>query len=53
MGPAGHYDGGSAPDEQIVHVVLTEQGQSTLSPGEFAEEHRWQNDPKRAGLGDR
>jgi len=43
----GHFrvSGQFDPDEELVYVVVTAEGQETLAPREFARKHGWTNDP--------
>lgn len=50
ISPDGHYRGPERIEEDLVYVVLTEEGQQlTLSPQEFSAKYGWQNDPQRVG----
>lgn len=47
----GHYYCPTDVSEQLVYIVLTEQGrQEMLTPDEFAARHGWRNDPARVRI---
>jgi WD40 repeat protein len=50
VSPQGHYRGSKDVENEIVYVVETDAGQETLTPGQFAENYRWKNEPNRAVL---
>jgi hypothetical protein len=37
-------------EKHIVSVVLSDQGEETLTPDEFAKKYGWQNDPEKVRL---
>ena len=47
----GHYRVPSDGESELVYVVLTEKGQETLEPKEFASKYRVANSPTRVRLG--
>ena len=48
--PAGHYAWLSPGKDPLVYVVLTDAGQETLTPEEFAQRFGWQNNPAQLQL---
>ncbi|NUQ64743.1 MAG: hypothetical protein HUU20_19950 [Pirellulales bacterium] len=48
LSPSGHYCGSPRVERMLVYIVLTEQGQETLTPEEFSKRYGWKNDPKKA-----
>jgi WD40 repeat protein len=51
LSPEGHFQGSLKIEEQIVYVVLTEEGEHLLlKPAEFARKYGWKNDPARVVL---
>ena len=47
VSPDGHVSS-SAGLEQLVYLVVTADGQETLTPAEFASRYGWKNNPGRA-----
>jgi WD40 repeat protein len=50
LSPDGHYRGPPVLEQELVYVVVTDDGQKTLTPEEFRQQYGWQNDPSRAKL---
>jgi WD40 repeat protein len=50
ISPDGHYRGTPGIEAEFTYVVLTDRGQETLSPAEFAKKYGWKNDPERVRL---
>ncbi|NUQ63568.1 MAG: PD40 domain-containing protein [Pirellulales bacterium] len=51
--PEGHYFTTMDAENDVVYVVLTDDGrQTTLTPEEFSKKYGWKNDPGKARLGD-
>jgi WD40 repeat protein len=50
LSPDGHYRGPPVLEQELVYVVVTDDGQETLTPEEFRQKYGWQNDPSRAKL---
>lgn len=50
ISPDGHYLATPAMERQLVYVVVTDQGQETLSPEEFSKKYGWKNDPEKVRL---
>lgn len=48
LSPGGHYRVSSGFENDFVYVVLTDEGQQSLTETEFAEKYGWQNDPSEA-----
>jgi WD40 repeat protein len=50
VGSDGHFRASARLGEELVYVVVTDQGQETLGPEEFARKYGWKNDPERVRL---
>jgi WD40 repeat protein/serine/threonine protein kinase len=50
ISPDGHFRGTPGAEKELVYVVVTDTGQETLTPAEFAQKYGWKNDPEKVRL---
>jgi hypothetical protein len=50
ISPDGHIRGTPGAEKELVYVVVTDTGQETLTPAEFAQKYGWKNDPEKVRL---